>query len=624
MSQTDMQIVRENVLGMEASGVVVKSSSQWISEPVLVVRKDCDIRFCIDYRPLNEVTVKDQYPMPLIAEVLDCLGPSMLFSKVDLKVRYWQVVVEPSDRYKTAFCTRNGLSEFLVMPFGLTSAPATFQRLMDSVLHDLLWKTVMVYLTDIVILTKTWEEHLAVLNNVLQRLRAAGLKASLGKCAFGQEELLYLGHLVTKEGILPDPANILPNMNALPPLNITAVQSFLGMTKYYADFIQWHAAIAAPLYALTRQVTTFEWTEQQQAAFDALKGALTAPPVLRRPDPTQPYLLHTDWSPIAIGAVLSQIGLEDEEEHPITCDSRLLHGSELNYPATEGECLAVVHFVENWRASLRGSKFEFEVDHYALKWLMNSVHTGKLARWSIKLAGYDFTVKHRPGKLHGSADAMSRAPIATEAVAFIATALKRSAPTADSEDDYHITYADFDDISSDATEASDGDALGPLGGHAWAQLSPRSFCCQCHLLSLICLVMPVGKQMSWCCVMAASMASTQPPVPAVPEGYWLCDACTSSIGRDITEDRVTLHFLATSKLPPAGDKTESKGQQIQFGRWPTAPHSDRQASPCYCRPSTAHPGLSWHWPLWHCQDLAHHPKPLLVAWYDRAGESCHA
>ena len=182
-------------------------------------------------------------------------------------------------------------------------------------------------------------------------------------------------------------------MNVLPPVNITAVQSFLGMTNYCADFIQWHAAIAAPLYALTRKVTTFEWSEQQQAAFDALKGALTAPPVLRRPDPTQPYLLHTDWSPIAIG-VLSQIGREDGEEHPIAFGSRLLRGAELNYPATEGECLAVVHFVEHWRAYLHDSNFEIEVDHYALKWLMNSVHTGKLARWSIKLSGYDFTVKH--------------------------------------------------------------------------------------------------------------------------------------------------------------------------------------------------------------------------------------
>ena len=307
--------------------------------------------------------------MPLIAEVLDCLGPSMFFS-IDLKAGYWQVVLEPSDCHNTAFRTRDGLLEFLVMPFGLTSAPATFQRLMDSVLHDLLWKTVMVYLDDIVVYTKTWEEHVAVLDDVLQRLRAAGLKASPGKCAFGQEEPLYLGNLVTRKGILPDPANIMPIMNALPPRNITAVQSFLGMTKYYADFTQWHAAIAAPLYELTRKVTALEWNDQRQAAFNALKGALTGPPVLRRPDPTQPYLLHTDCSPIAIGAVLSQISLEDGEEHPIAFGSRLLHGAELKYPATEGECLAVVHFVEHWRAYLQGSKFEIEVDHYALKWLM--------------------------------------------------------------------------------------------------------------------------------------------------------------------------------------------------------------------------------------------------------------
>ena len=203
------------------------------------------------------------------------------------------------------------------------------------------------------------------LNDVLQRLHAAGLKASPAKCEFGQEQLLYLGHLVTREGILPDPANVLPIMNAVPPMTVTAVQSFLGMTNYYADFIQWHAAIAAPLYELVRKSTTFEWDERRQAAFDALKGALTSPPVLRRPDPSQPYLLHTDWSPIAIGAVLSQISPEDGEEHPIAFGSRLLHGAERNYSATEGECLAVVHFVEHWRAYLHGAQFEIEVDHYA-------------------------------------------------------------------------------------------------------------------------------------------------------------------------------------------------------------------------------------------------------------------
>ena len=398
-----------------------------------MVRKDGDIRFFVDYRPLKEVTVKDQYPMPIIAEVPDCLGGAMYFSKIDLKAGYWQVVLEPSDRHKTTFCINSGLFEFLVMSFGLTSTPAILQRLMDSVLHDLLWKTVMVYLDDIIIFTETWEKHTAVLNNVLQRLRAAGLKASPAKCEFGQEQLLYLGHLVTREGILPDPANVLPIMNAVPPATVTAVQSFLGMTDYYADFIQWHAAIAAPLYKLAGKTSIFEWDERRQGAFDALKGALTSPPVLRRPDPSLPYLLHTDWSPNAIGAVLSHISPEDGEEHPIAFGSRLLRGAVRNFSATEGECLAVVHFVEHWRAYLHSAQFEVEVDHHALKWLMNSVHTGKLARWS-KLAGYDFTVKHRAGAVQGNADAMTRAPIVPEAVAFIATLQKRPAPASSDSD----------------------------------------------------------------------------------------------------------------------------------------------------------------------------------------------
>ena len=211
------------------------------------------MRYCIDYRPLNNVTVKDVYPLPRMEAVLDSLGKAQYFTKIDLKSGYWQIVVEPSDRHKTAFMTREGLFEFLVMPFGLTSAPATFQRLMDTILEGLLWKTVMVYLDDIVIYTNTWQEHLAVLDEVFLRLRAAGLMASPAKCDIAQEELLYLGHLVTRQGILPDPANVQAILQAKPPTDVTGVKSFIGMTHYYGDFVEGYAEIAAPLYELFRK-----------------------------------------------------------------------------------------------------------------------------------------------------------------------------------------------------------------------------------------------------------------------------------------------------------------------------------------------------------------------------------
>ena len=234
MTQQEMQVSRGNTVNMEASQTIVRSHSAWASVPVMIQKGDGTVRYCIDFRPLNEVTVKDVYPIPHMDDVLDSLGNAQYFTKIDLKSGYWQIVVEPSDRHKTAFITREGLFEFVVMPFGLTSAPATFQRLMDTLLGDLLYKTVMVYLDDIVIYTKTWEEHLAMLDEVFQRLRAAGLKASPSKCEIAQEQLLYLGHMVTREGILPDPSNVQAILHAAPPVDVTGIKSFLGMTAYYS------------------------------------------------------------------------------------------------------------------------------------------------------------------------------------------------------------------------------------------------------------------------------------------------------------------------------------------------------------------------------------------------------
>lgn len=187
------------------------------------------------YRPVNAVTQKDVYPLPRTSEVLDTLGRAKYFSKLDLKSGYWQIAMEPSDRHKTAFVTRQGLFEFLVMPFGLTTAPATFQRLMDSLLGDLLWKKVMVYLDDIIVFTETWEEHMVVLDEVFTRLRAAGLKASPAKCELGMEQLLYLGHIVTREGVLPDPQNVQAILAATPPQDVSELRRFLGMCTYYDE-----------------------------------------------------------------------------------------------------------------------------------------------------------------------------------------------------------------------------------------------------------------------------------------------------------------------------------------------------------------------------------------------------
>lgn len=297
------------------------------------------------------------------------------------------------------------------MPFGLTTAPATFQRLMDSLLGDLLWKKVMVYLDDIIVFTETWEEHMVVLDEVFTRLRAAGLKASPAKCELGMEQLLYLGHIVTREGVLPDPQNVQAILAATPPQDVSELRRFLGMCTYYDEFVKGYANYAQTLFRLLRKSSEFIWAQECQDAFEDLKLMLTNAPVLRRPDSSLTYILHTDWSPHAIGAVLAQIG-EDGKEHPVAYGSRMLRGAELRYAPTQGECFAVVHWLQHFRHYLYGVRFILEVHHWALKWLMTTAQSGMLARWAMRLQEFDMEIKHRPGHKHVNADAMSRPPIA--------------------------------------------------------------------------------------------------------------------------------------------------------------------------------------------------------------------
>ena len=459
LSPEETQTQREEVLKMLEAGVIVPSNSPWASPVVLVNKKDGSKRFCVDYRKLNDATQKDVYPLPRTEEVLDELGKAQWFSKLDLKSGYWQIVVDPADRQKTAFITRDGLFEFLVMPFGLTAAPATFQRLMDTVLKGLLWKNVMVYLDDIIIYSKSWRDHIQALDDVFRRLRAANLKASASKCALGQTEMQYLGHLVTREGILPDESNVQAIMNATAPTTVKGVRSFLGMANYYSQFVQGFAAIARPLYRLTKKDTPFHWTDKCEDSFQALREALVSAPVLRRPDSARPYVLQTDWSPVAVGAVLAQIGT-DNEEHPVAFASRVLRGPELRYAPMEGECFAVVYFIEHFRPYLHGTHFTVQMDHWALKWLMSTEHrNGRLARWALKMQEYNFDVVHRRGALNANADAMSRPPIAqaedivdpedTRRVVVVHTCLR--APSVESTQ--RITYGEGGEGSGPSVDA---------------------------------------------------------------------------------------------------------------------------------------------------------------------------
>ena len=258
---------------MLSSNVIRPSNSPWASPVVMVRKKDDSLRFCVDFRQLNAATIKDAHPLPRIDDLLDALHGAKWFSTLDLKSGYWQVPISEQDKEKTSFRTSSGqLFEFNQVPFGLCNAPATFSRLMDRVLAGLHWETCLFYLDDIIVFSSTWEEHLARLREVFERLRHAKLRLGAAKCTFAAKEVSYLGHRVTEEGLLPDPSLLAAIRDISPLKTATEVRSFLGLAGYYRRYVKGFAAIAAPLHALTRKDAVFHWSEDCQNAFDQLKA----------------------------------------------------------------------------------------------------------------------------------------------------------------------------------------------------------------------------------------------------------------------------------------------------------------------------------------------------------------
>ena len=405
---------REEVRGllkdMLERDVIQPSSGPWAAPIVLVQKKDGTTRFCVDYRKLNNVTRKDAYPLPCIDDTLDTLVGSNWFSTLDLVSGYWQVEMSEADREKTGFCTPEGLFEFKVMPFGLCNAPATFQRLMNMVLAGLQWTNCLVYLDDVIVPGKSFEDHLQNLGYVLERFRQAGLKIKLSKCSLCQLQVSFLGHIVSKEGVAADPDKTKQVANWPTPSSKREVQQFLGLANYYRRFVKDYATIAKPLHHLTEKDCEFVWTEECQAAFDKLRNSLVTSPILAFPDLSKPFILDTDASDTGIGAVLSQKH-NDGTERVIAYASRVLSKPERRYCVTRRELLAVVFFTKHFRPYLFGQKFILRTDHGSLTWLRNFKEPeGQTARWIERLQEYDFTIVHRPGKKHGNADALSRLP----------------------------------------------------------------------------------------------------------------------------------------------------------------------------------------------------------------------
>ena len=412
-SPAKKRVIEDQVQKMLQDGIIEPASGPWAAPVVIVNRPDRDPRFCVDYRGLNQQTVKDSYPLPRVDESLDFLARGKYLSTLDLTRGYWQVAVAEESRPKTAFVTHCGLFQFRVLPFGLCNAPATFQRLMNTVLAGLIYKTCAVYLDDIVIASPTFEQHLMDLDEVLSRLRAAGLSLKLAKCQFCLSELSFLGYKVTSLGIHPDADKVAAVTEFKVPTNAKHVRQFLGLTGYYRRFVHNYAQIAEPLFALTKQDTPFAWDSSCQSAFDVLKGCITSAPILRFPDFMRPFFIHTDACDAGLGAALMQ---RDDEGRDIAVAyaSRALHKSEKPYSTPEKECLAVIWALEHFRPYIEGLHVTVFTDHSSLRWLMSRPNpSGRLARWSLRLQDFDFTIVHKPGERNKVPDALSRNPLPT-------------------------------------------------------------------------------------------------------------------------------------------------------------------------------------------------------------------
>ena len=330
-------------------------------------------------------------------DILDQLGGASCFSTMDLASGYWQVPLKAADREKTEFSVGVNHYEFTVMPFGLTNAPATFQRMMGKLLNGV--KGCLVFLDDIIIYSDTWEEHHQILEEVLRRIRGAGLKI---KCQFGRESVKFLGHVVSARGTDPDPEKVRAVRDFLTPSSPSDVRGFIGMASYYRRFVKNFASIASPLHDLTKgQQRQFHWTPQADQVFKTLKDYLCSTTVLSLPDLSIPFTIYTDASDVGLGAVLSQC--KGGDEHVIAYASRALTPAEKNYSTTEKECLAIVWTVHYWRTYLLGQQLDVVTDHQSLTWLQGLKEPkGRLARWIQTLQEYQFQIKHRPGKQNGN------------------------------------------------------------------------------------------------------------------------------------------------------------------------------------------------------------------------------
>jgi hypothetical protein len=410
------ETLEDEIQKLLQDGVIHPSQSPWCS-PILLVPKKPDAtgkrkwRLCIDFRKINEKTISDSYPLPPnITDILDQLGKATYFSTLDLERGYWQVKMEPNDREITAFKANGRLYEWLRMPMGVKNAAPTFQRMVNNILLGLQGEICFIYVDDLILYANDLKDHNEKLQIIFERLAKYHLKVNPEKCAFLRKEINFLGHIISNAGLYPDKRKVEAVQKFPIPRNQKDLKSFLGLASYYRKFIENFSAIVHPINNLLKKDVKFEWSEECHNAFETLKHKLTTAPILSFPDFSKPFIIRTDASNFAVGAILSQGKLR--EDLPIAYMSRSLNKHEIRYSTVEKELLAIVYAFKYFRPYVYLKHTVIVTDHQALVYIMNIKNpASRLMRWKLELAEYDFEVVHRPGIMNANADALSRIQI---------------------------------------------------------------------------------------------------------------------------------------------------------------------------------------------------------------------
>ena len=416
-ARAHLPIIDKMIDDMLDRGVIEPSRSKWASNITLAKKKDNTWRFCCDTRKLNLITKKDLYPLKRIDTCLDTLAGSIWFSTLDMRSGFHQISMSEQDRDKTSFVSHRGSFRWTRMPYGLCNSPATFQRVMDTIMADLDYKVLLTYIDDIIVFSKDLTTHLQRLELVFSALQEGHLKVKPSKVKLMRTEVSVLGYKVSRQGLSTQEDKIEAIRTWPTPRNLQQTRSFIGLAQYYRKFVPHFATIAAPLHALTKKGVHFNWTNECQRAFDELKDKLINTEVLALPKDDCRYILDCDASDLAMGAVLSQI--QDGQERPIAYASQLFDRHQRNYSVTRKELLALITFVKKFKQYLLGQPtFLIRTDHAALQWLKKTPEPiGQQARWLEILEEFNYEIEHRPGVKHCNADALSRRPVDVDVIA---------------------------------------------------------------------------------------------------------------------------------------------------------------------------------------------------------------